>query len=349
MITRLSRMKHLIIALILVFVVTGLLFVGLNYVQLLPVAASEQAKPIDALFGLEFKVIAFLFSLIVVFMVYSILVFRRKRGDLTDAANVKGNTRLEVAWTLAPLVTVLVFAYLGGDALAKTVAPEPKPLRVEVVGRQWSWSFAYPDYGVTSNELYLPLDRQALLSLSSQDVIHSFWVPEFRVKQDLLPGGQDFVRELRITPDRLGDYKVRCAEMCGLHHAEMVAPVKVVSQEDFETWITKEASLANDPAARGAKYAGQFGCLACHSVNGSKMVGPTWQGLFGKQETLADGSTVTVDEAYLRDSILNPNSQIVKGYPAKVMSSKFIDSLTNQPISDAQINDIIAYIISLAK
>jgi cytochrome c oxidase subunit 2 len=110
-------------------------------------AASAQAEPIDQLFHLELKVIAFLFSLIVVLMVYSIFIFRRKRGDTSDAAHIEGSTTLEIAWTVAPLATVMVFAYLGGNALAATLAPEPKPLRVEVIGKQWTWSFVYPDYG----------------------------------------------------------------------------------------------------------------------------------------------------------------------------------------------------------
>lgn len=346
---RLESVKHLIIVFILVFVVTALLIVGLNNARLLPIAASEQAKPIDALFSLEFKVIAFLFSLIVVFMVYSVVVFRRKRGDLTDAAHIKGHTGLEIAWTLAPLVVVLAFAYLGGDALAKTIAPEPEPLRVEVIGRQWAWTFAYPEADVTSDQLYLPVNRQALLFLSSQDVIHSFWVPEFRVKQDALPGNQNFVRELRITPDRVGEYKVRCAELCGLRHSEMESPVIVLPEDEFNAWLAREASIANDPVALGEKFSKEFGCQSCHSINGSKLLGPTWKGLFGEQATMTDGSTVTVDEAYLRDSILNPNSKVVQGYPANVMPAKFIHPLTKQPLTDAQIDAIIAYIISLAK
>jgi hypothetical protein len=120
-----------------------------------------------------------------------------------------------------------------------------------VTGSQWSWRFEYPDQGINSNQLWLPVDQQTLLHLSSTDVIHSFWVPEFRVKQDALPGGDEFVRDLRITPTEIGDYKVRCAELCGLQHAYMLAPVHVVSQADFDAWVSSMVGPAASPVERG--------------------------------------------------------------------------------------------------
>jgi cytochrome c oxidase subunit 2 len=347
--SRLQKAKHFMIAGILVVIVTALLIVGLETIRLLPLAASEQSKPIDDLFRLEFMVIAFLFALIVVLMLYSIFVFRRKRGDTTDAAHVEGHTGLEIAWTVAPLATVMVFAYLGGNALATVVAPAPKPLRVEVIGKQWVWSFVYPDAGVVSDKLYLPVNQQTLLLLRSEDVIHSFWVPEFRVKQDALPGGQDFVRELRITPTLKGEYKVRCAELCGQQHAYMESPVVVVDQADFDAWVAKESGLPEDPVLRGEKWASQFGCASCHSVDGTKIVGPSWKDMCDGQETLADGSTVTVDEAYIIESILKPNAKIVQGFPAGVMPAQFIDPISKKPISDQQIADLVAYAGSICK
>jgi cytochrome c oxidase subunit 2 len=334
---------HLIIAGVLVLITTALLIFGMRYIRLLPVAASAQATPIDWLFNLEFQVIAFLFSLIVVFMLYSIVVFRRRRGDETDAAHIEGSSRLEVAWTIAPLVTVLFFAYLGGNNLAATLAPEPKPLRVEVIGRQWSWSFIYPDLGVISDQLYLPQDKQALLLLRSEDVIHSFWVPEFRVKQDALPGGQEFVRPLRITPTMAGEYKVRCAELCGTQHAYMEAPVFVVAQEEFDAWAAKAAGLSEDPAERGQKWAQQFGCVACHSVDGAQLVGPSWVNLCDGQETMNDGSVLETTEDYVRESILSPDAHIVQGFAPGIMPKQFIDPITKKQITDQQISDLIAY------
>jgi cytochrome c oxidase subunit 2 len=346
---RLQKATHLIVAGILVVVSTALLILGMEYVRILPVAASAQAEPIDQLFRLELYVIAFLFSLIVVFMVYSIFVFRRKRGDDSDAAHIEGSTKLEVAWTVAPLATVMVFAYLGGNALAATMTPEPKPLRVEVIGKQWVWSFVYPDYGVVSDKLYLPEDKQTILLLRSEDVIHSFWVPEFRVKQDALPGGDDFVRELRVTPTEQGEYTLRCAELCGRQHTYMESPVIVFPKDEFDAWLNKAAGISDDPVVRGEQWSTNFGCLSCHSLDGTKLVGPSWQNLCDGSETMADGAVVTVDEAYLRESILNPNAKIVEGFAAGLMPAQFIDPVTKKPISDDQISDIIAYMNSICR
>jgi cytochrome c oxidase subunit 2 len=339
--SRRGEMKHLVIAGILVVLVTALLIFGLGRVSLLPVAASAQAQPIDWLFGVEFRVIAFLFSLIIVLMLYSIIVFRRKRGDTTDARHIEGNSRLEVMWTLAPLATVLVFAVLGGRSLAETQRMDPRALEVNVIGSQWSWRFEYPSLGITSTDLILPLNKQALLHLQSTDVIHSFWVPEFRVKQDALPGGENFIRDLRVTATLAGDYKVRCAELCGLRHAYMEAPVKVLAQTDYDAWVAANSIVSGTPAERGQKFAQQFGCLACHSIDGSPLVGPTWKGVYGHTVTLSDGTTVTVDDAYLTESIRNPGVKIVQGF-ADIMPHDIAKNMT-----DEQIKDVIEFIKTL--
>jgi len=338
---RSSSMRHLLIAGVLVAILTALLVAGLGQVRLLPVAASRQAQPIDFLFGLEFKVIAFLFSLIVVFMLYSILVFRRRRGDTSDAAHVTGSSRLEMLWTIVPLATVLYFAYLGGQTLAETQRADPHALEVNVIASQWSWRFEYPELGISSAELRLPVNKQVVLHLRSLDVIHSFWVPEFRVKQDALPGGEGFIRDLLITPTMTGEFKVRCAEMCGLQHAFMESPVIVVSQEEFDAWASQEAGLAADPVERGRNYAGQFGCLICHTVDGTASTGPTWKGLFGHQVTLSDGTQVVADEAYLGESILNPSARIVQGFQ-DLMPANIAAGMTDQ-----QLADVIEFIKSL--
>jgi len=334
-------MKHLVLAGVLVLIVTALLIFALDQVNLLPVQASAQAIPIDGLFRIEFIIIAFLFSLIIVFMVYSIIFFRRRKGDMEDAKHIVGNQKLEITWTIIPLITVLGLAYLGGHSLSETLRADPKPLEIKVIGQQWSWRFEYPQFGVVSNTLMMPANKQAILWLSSNDVIHSFWVPEFRVKQDALPGGEDFVRSLRVTPTLLGDYKVLCAELCGRQHTNMVAPVKVVAQSDFESWIAKESGISDDPVERGRKWAEQYGCATCHSTDGSKLVGPSWKGIFGSEESLSDGSSVSVDENYIRESILTPGANIVLGF-SNIMPANF-----GQQLTDQQIMDLIEYIKSI--
>lgn len=338
---RSNSMKHLIAAGILVVLVTVGLIFGMGQIRLLPVAASAQAQPIDYMFNLEFIVIAFLFSLIVVMMVYSIVVFRRKRGDTTDAKHVEGNTRLEVVWTAIPLMTVLAFAYLGSWSLGETTRADPKPLEVNVIGAQWVWRFEYPTLGIVSNELRLPVDKQVLLHLWSTDVIHSFWVPEFRVKQDALPGGGELTRDLRITPNRIGEYKVRCAELCGLKHSFMESPVIVMAQADFDAWVAEQTGESADPVERGQKWYTTYGCNACHSLDGTPGVGPSWKGIYGEQVTFTDGTSGIVDDNYLYESIRNPALKIVQGYQNLMPANVAVD------LTDDKINDIIRFIESL--
>jgi len=340
---RRSSMRHFVIVAVLVLISTLVVNFALNSIPTLPPEASLQARPIDRLFNLQFLLISFFFSLIAVFMGYSLVVFR-KRGDTDEeGAYIKGSSGLEVVWTIIPIGIVVYLSYLGSLALAETRRIDPQALEVKVVAGQWFWRFEYPQYGITSNELYLPVNRQAHLKLTSLDVIHSFWVPEFRVKQDALPG-DNLVRELRVTPTMIGQFKVRCAELCGASHAYMESPVVVVSQTDFEAWLDQQLSaIGTDPATRGAKWAQTNGCLSCHSIDGTPGVGPTWKGLYGKiDHELADGSKVTVDETYLKTAIINPNAQVVKGFPPNVMPGNYQSLLSEQ-----QINDIIEYIKTL--
>lgn len=331
-------MRHFILVGILVIAMAFLTYAGLNAAHLMPVEASTQATEIDWMWNLELIAMSFLFSLIVVPMIYSLVVFRRKKGDTTDATHIEGNTPLEITWTIIPLFIVVIFSYLGAGNLARTIRSSSDEMVVKVVGSQWSWKFEYPDYGVTSPELYLPKGKPILLKMESTDVIHSFWVPEFRVKQDLVPGR---VTELRITPTLDGFYKVRCAELCGTSHYKMEQPVVVVDGAAFTSWITdqqaKAAALVT-PEGKGEALVSANGCAACHSINGAAGVGPTWFGLAGSQVELEDGTTVTADDAYLTESIKNPTAKVVKGF-APVMPV--------YPFTDEEIANLVAYIKTL--
>jgi len=331
-------MRHFIIVGVLVIVAALATYFGLNSLGLMPVQASEQAASIDWLWNLQVIAMSFLFALIMVPILYSIVVFRRKKGDTTDAEHIEGNTTLEITWTVIPLIAVVALAYLGAYSLGETRRVDPNAMVIKVTARQWSWSFEYPDYGVTSKELYLPVGKQALLKMESSDVIHSFWVPEFRVKQDVVPGR---VTEYRITPNLPGSYKVRCAEICGTSHAYMEGAVEVVSQKNFDEWIAarkSEAQAATTPEERGKLLVETNGCAACHSIDGKAGIGPTWQGLFGSQVTLADDSTITADAAYLMESITSPTAKVVNG---------FQPNMPVFPLTDDQIKNIVAYIKTL--
>ena len=332
-------MRHFVIVGILVILMAVLTYFGLQAADLMPVQASEQAVPVDWMWNLDLIAMSFLFALIMVPMFYSLIVFRRRKGDTSDAEHMEGNTSLELAWTILPLFAVLIFAYLGAYSLGETRRVDPDAMSIKLTAFQWGWKFTYPDYGITTNELYLPINKQVVLKMESTDVIHSFWVPEFRIKQDVVPGR---ITEYRITPTLMGAYKVRCAELCGTSHSYMESPVIVVDQTGFTSWIVDEqakaAVAAATPEGRGERLVVQNGCAACHSIDGRKGLGPTWQNLFGSQVKLTDGSSVTADEAYLTESILNPTLKVVKGFQPTMPAFSF---------TQEEVADIISYIQTL--
>lgn len=339
-----NPMKHAIGAFIFIAVLTVLGLFVLRTDILLPAQASVQAERIDWLFSLHFKIIAFLFALIVGLVLYSVIFFRRKPGDTSDAVFIKENSALEITWTAIPLVFVVGVAFIGSGVLSDTLRMDPRALEVRVIGQQWSWRFEYPDYDITTTELVLPVNKQVLLKLTSVDVIHSFWVPEFRVKQDAIPGG---FRELRVTPKTLGEYQMVCTEMCGQQHAYMTAPVKVLEAGEFEQWVAS-VQIPTDPVGRGEYWFRTQGCAACHSLDGTKIVGPSFLGLLGRSETMIDGTTLTVDEAYIIESIIDPYAKITEGYElspgsgTSAMPATYAESLTED-----QIQDIIEFIKTL--
>jgi cytochrome c oxidase subunit 2 len=349
--------KHYILVALLVVVSTVVLYFVLSAISQLPTAASAQAGPIDVMFNVHFAFISFFFALIMVFILYSAFVFRRQPGDDEDGPHIHGHTGLEILWTVIPIFIVVAFGIYGAVVLNDITGPKENEMVVNVQAQQWSWSFEYPEYdNLASGELVLPVDQPILLEMESRDVIHSFWVPEFRVKQDVLP---DVSRQLRVTPTEAGNYKVRCAEICGLQHAGMLADVRVLPPEEFEAWVEERlqqpAFAELTPAERGEIWYQEFACDSCHTHDGSPGAGPTWLGLFGREEQLADGSTVTVDEEYLHDSILNPNAQIVAGFNPGVMPQDYEERfaereaqiMENEGIEIDIVADLIAFIETL--
>jgi cytochrome c oxidase subunit 2 len=336
-------MKHIAIASVLVLGVTALLLLGLRLVPLLPgPPASTQGVLVDRLFHWEVYVIAFIFSLVVVFILYAVIAFRRRPGDTADGPHVKSNTPLEIAWTVIPLIVVVAFALVSGRDLKAMLQPHPNEMEVEVTGFQYGWKFHYPDSGVTSSTLYLPRGQPIAFKLTSLDVIHDFWVPEWRIKQDAVPGQW---HTLRITPTEVGDYIVRCNEMCGYAHAQMLAPVVVVEPDEFQAWVAQQQADAGQageksPAEAGKALVDQQGCLGCHSVDGADHHGPTFKGLYGAEVKLEDGSTVVAGDTYLAESIRDPMAHIVAGFELE-MPAAYTD------LTDQQVQAIVEYIRSL--
>jgi cytochrome c oxidase subunit 2 len=332
-------MRHFVIVGILVIVVSVLTYVGLDAAELMPVQASAQAVSIDWLWDLQLIAMSFLFALIVVPMAYSFIVFRRRKGETGDGEHIEGNTNLEITWTVIPLFMVLGLAYLGSYSLGDINRVDPQAMVIKVRAQQFAWTYEYPEYGIISNELHLPVNRQVVLKMESADVIHSFWVPEFRVKQDVVPGR---VTEYRITPTLIGTYKVRCAELCGSNHYSMLSDVIVQSQADYDTWVAVQSEIAaasQTPEGLGQRLTVQYGCTGCHSLDGSQLVGPSWLGLYESERQFADGTTGIADDNYISQSILEPNAKVVSGFQPGLMPPY---TLTNEEIAN-----IIAYLRTL--
>jgi cytochrome c oxidase subunit 2 len=338
-----SYRRHFIIVSVLVAIVAAISVIGLWAVPKFPIA-STQAITVNWLFDLHLAVIGFLFALVMVFMLYSLFVFRRKAGEEGDGDHFEGNTKLEIAWTVLPLIVVLVFGVIGAVTLQDVTAAQEDEMTVNVTAFSFGWQFDYPDLGVEkATALNLPVGQPVLFKLKSldQDVIHDFYVAEFRVKQDLVPG---VPTQLRVTPNVEGQYKVRCNELCGTGHTNMLADVNVVSRADFDAWVAEQKAAFSPErlAALGQELHASQGCIACHNVSGDPGgVGPTWKGLFGAQREFTDGTTAVADEEYLRSSILASQQNLVVGF-APVMPQNYADVL-----SDQQVQAIIEYIKTL--
>ncbi|MCS3649104.1 cytochrome c oxidase subunit 2 [Salinibacter ruber] len=277
----------------------------------LPEAASTMAPKIDSLFTFVNVVSGILLVGVVTAMLW--FMYRYRRQDPAERPSpVKESKLLEISWIVIPTILVLLVFNWGFKSFVaqKTIPDNAYEIRVQA--RSWGWSFEYPN-GVTTDTLYVPADEPVKTTMSSQDVIHSFYVPAFRVKQDVLPNRYTSVW---FEATKEGTYDLFCTEYCGRNHSEMDAEVKVVSRARFDEWLESAGTPDDIPLPElGEKLYTQQGCQGCHSLDGSDMVGPTWKGLYGKTDhQMADGSTVTADANYLRESILQSGAKVVEGY-----------------------------------
>jgi cytochrome c oxidase subunit II len=311
----------------------------------LPEPASREAGRIHFVFWFVTAICIFIFAIVAAVMTYSVLKFRRAPDDDSDGPPIHGHTGLEIAWTAVPAVLVTAIAIVSAVVLAKDDAAGANPLHIDVVAQQFAWSYYYPSFGnKESPVLYLPKDRSIVLRMTSKDVAHSFWVPEFSQKQDLLPGIHP---TLHITPDRLGTYTVICTELCGLGHALMRSEARVVTPAAFQKWARSGRGQSAGGAAAGKPRPGaqagltlftQQGCNGCHTLAAAKATGTTGPDL-DKLATYAQraGKPLT---AFMRQSIQQPNAYIEKGYPKGVMPDF---GLT---LSSAQINELVNFLLA---
>ena len=259
-------------------------------------------------------------------MIYEILKFRARPGDDSDGPPVHGHTGLEIGWTIIPLLIVTSVAIVSAIVLSRNGDAGVNPLRVDVTAVQYAWTFTYPDaHGLTSNVLRLPKGRSVMLTISSKDVIHSFWVPNFGQKQDAVPGLHP---TLHITPDRLGTYPVVCVELCGLGHALMRSEAIVMTPAAFDKWLKSQQTAIASPNASvsGAAVFKNNGCGACHTLTAAAATGKIGPDLDKLAQWAAQAKQPL--ESFVKTSITDPNAYIQPGYPKSVMPATFGASLS---------------------
>lgn len=303
----------------------------------LPRSSSSFAHEIDAGWYFVTALSIFFFVGTMAAMFIFMWKYRRRHAGQRATSDLAHHFGLEALWTVVPTALCGVLFIMGWRGyLAASVAPSDA-IEIQVTAQKWAWSFAYPN-GVISNQLRVPKDRSVKLILSSKDVIHSVYLPEFRVKQDAVPGTYT---TMWFRATELVNTVLQCTEYCGTSHSSMLSNVFVMEHDQWIAWLEKAA--AADAGARPEKLGEQlytrFACMTCHSADGSPKVGPTFKGLFGKTETCNTGA-VKVDEAYLRESILNPAAKVVTGF-APVMPP------FQGQLKDREIDALIAYIKTL--
>jgi len=280
--------------------------------QLFPDSASNFAGTVDGLY-LYMVLISAFFSLLVAFLIIFFAVKYRKRPGAPVPPPINdhsiGAMILEIAWSVIPLGLSLVMFAWGASIMFTESRPPKDALNIYVTGKRWMWKIQHLEGAREINELHVPVNRDVRLTMTSEDVIHDFYVPAFRTKADVLPGR--YTTEW-FRPTKIGDYHIFCAEYCGTKHSGMIGWVHVMSQEDYNKWLSAgsgEGSMAEE----GESLFRQLGCGECHVRDGHGRA-PSLRGAYGMIVDLADGSHVRFDEAYIRESILYPQAKIVAGY-----------------------------------
>jgi cytochrome c oxidase subunit 2 len=292
----------------------------------MPPQGTELAGSVDALY--EFLLIISFISCVLVIggLIYFAVKYRRK-SDNDKTPYFSHNTALEFLWSFIPFVLFMIVFVWGWIVFHKIRHMPENALEVTVNAQKWDWSFVYKNGRRSAGELVVPMGQDVKLILSSRDVLHSFYVPAFRVKQDVVPGRY---YSLWFNANREGTFQVFCAEYCGDRHSGMMAKVKVLPREKYEEWLQTEPYKGLAPAEIGGKVY-QARCKQCHNLTSERLVGPGFLGVFGKTEHLEGGGTVLVDENYIRESLMNPNAKLVAGFPGGGMTP-FAGQLSEEEI-----------------
>jgi cytochrome c oxidase subunit 2 len=309
----------------------------------LPEAASVTTPSVDEPFWLIYWVCVFAFVVVIVPMLAFMVMYRRKTPDQKALSQADHSQVLEIAWSAIPTVFFIVIFIAGFRGYLDLYVPPKDAMEVQVIGKKWDWTMTYPcgaSVGGRGAEFPMPLNKPVKAVLTSVDVLHSFFIPNFRTKIDAVPWRYT---TMWWQATKVGEYPVFCTEYCGTDHSNMLAKVKVMPEAEWNKWYEGACAASGGPASveTGAEvFNGKGGCMACHSIDGSKRVGPSMKGIFGRAEEMADGSKLTVDDNYLLESILEPNKKVVKGFPPAMPPM-------GASLSKTEIDSLILYLKSL--
>ncbi len=301
---------------------------------ILPEQASKIATQTDNLCWGLVSISAAVCLIVFVTMIYFLFKYRNGHPADRSPSNLP-QTRIEIAWTILPLLIFMCFYVWGAKAYFNIERPPPGAMEINVIGKQWMWKVQHPEGNREIDELHVPVGRIVKLTMTSQDVIHDFFLPAFRTKQDVVPGR--YTTEW-FQADKIGTYHLFCSEYCGTSHSHMEGRVIVLSQADYQAWLT-EGQPGTTLAESGERLFRELGCSGCH-LGQSVIRAPPLQGLFGKPVPLNDGTVVIADEGYIRDSILLPAKQITGGY------TNDMPSFAGR-VSEDELLELIAYIKTL--
>jgi cytochrome c oxidase subunit II len=292
------------------------------------------AGNVDALYIFLLIVSGLMTALIFITIVYFAARYRYRRG--VPAEQIEGSTPLELTWTIIPFLVFMVIFFWGAVVFFRSRTPPRDSTEIYIVAKQWMWKAEHAEGQREINELHVPVGRDVKLIMTSQDVVHSFFVPAFRMKQDVLPGRYTMAWFRATKP---GTYHLFCTQYCGTLHSGMIGNVVVMDPAQYESWMN--GGSTGPLSATGEQIFGQLGCATCHRADAQGR-GPSLVGVFGKPVALADGRTVTADENYLRECILSPGDRRVKGYQPIMPTFQGL-------VTEEQVNALIAYVKSLSK
>ena len=306
----------------------------------MPSQSSTIAGEVDALFYFILIATGIVFAIVVIGLVLFSIRYRRRTTTAPLTSGKAHNTNLEIIWTVIPTILVVILFFWGFNVYLKMRVVPRNAMEIKVTGRKWFWVFDYPDGTKAMNELVVPAGKPVRLLLSSEDVIHSFYIPAFRIKMDALPNRYT---ETWFEATQTGTFDIFCAEYCGKGHSEMTGTVKVLVPEHYAAWRDSSLMAAPEtmsPIDRGKQLFSQRACNTCHTIDGAPMVGPTFKNLYGHTVNLEGGAPVTADENYIRRSILEPKAEIVSGFQPVMPTYQGL-------LNDRDIDALVAYIKSL--